>query len=95
MLLNGDVTNNVQKRGSTPRHARPETGFAFEGPFSTQFLRDMFDRRKSGQTRRFCNMEETAGKRWMLIEAETRIGCARSGSPSNQGLRLIHETCSI
>ena len=76
MILKGDVMNKTQKGGLMSPHAKPETGLAFDGQFSTQLLRAVFDPRKSGQTRRFCNREEALGKRWMLIEAEKRTGCA-------------------
>lgn len=76
MILKGDVMNEVQKGGLMSRHAKPETGLASDGQFSTQLLRAVFEPRKSGQALRFCNREETAGKRWMLIEAGKRTGCA-------------------
>ena len=76
MLLKDDVTTIVQMWGLPPLPAGPATGLASHGQFSTQLLRAVFDPRKSGQTRRFCNREGTVGKRWMLIEAEKRTGCA-------------------
>jgi uncharacterized protein YbcV (DUF1398 family) len=77
MLLRGDVTTFVQKRGPMPRPAGSEMGLAFDGQFSTRLIREVLDTRQSNQTRflRFCNMDKTAWESGVLIEVGKRIGC--------------------